>query len=853
MSFNFNLTLDIPKNIKEMSLKDLVAWLEKEDRVKSVKGFNPLQVANILNNIFMKMDLKLDNEQLVFLLDDSIRLLCEASAGSGKTTVSQLKMVKYKLLYGIDGSDILTIAYNDHAADDMQRRHTSLIESIMSQRIDGVKLNDRIVCRTFHSNALAWITEYATKCGITNKETIVISDHTANKLMQKALESVFKKLYTGEDGNLTKQIEPHMVPAMLDYLSYAEEKMLSVEDSVGLPKFMDIKLEKEVVSEVINRFNKLCVFNSTYTFSKILVLFYELLKNNQDVRERVQKAYKVLLVDEYQDMSPLMNEIISLMICDDTIFNAIGDGDQSIYSFKGTDSLNCLKFKDYFPKGKVISMGANRRCRKNIVDTAKKILSINTLRYPKELYSVKDGGSVTTIPYDDNVSEYNLIINELKNVPTDELFDICIAYRNKDSSLLLTKMLLDARIPFTVKSGYEPYKDILSSSLYDIFAMLKQPSSKAYQLDTLYKLTPASKAQVRELINKQTADGDMIHYLDYNWDSLGTVSNSIMRCLTQIKECEDAVRSNASMGNYFNKIFNLFKMYYWNWVKDQMKFPQDLEDSIINDYTTNLSYAKFREQYHEKIEIRDRFASSGIGVRLTTFHGLKGLEFTKAYLVDLDNDIFPNYKKIEKDCNGNMDAEMAEKEECTRLFYVACTRPKDDLVVLYNKSNPSIYIDLLRQDDSKVLTQKVEEVAEESLDIDNMFDDMFKDSEKMEVDFDNIDLFEEMSMNSDSSDIEDMTTSEDTHDILLEDFEIPLSIPDDEEEISIDVEGLQLAELEPLELNDIQTRDEGQDLTDMLKQMEEVKSVVEVKEDKTLSKTRGGLKGTLGIFDLLSD
>ena len=148
---DYKLEMDIPSNIRSMTLKELVEW--EGDRIKPTGSFNALQTANILNNILMKIGIKLDNEQMLFLLDDSKRLLCEASAGSGKTTVSQLRMIKYKMLYNIDGSDILAIAYNDHAASDMQKRHTALIEQIMSQRIQGVKLNDRIVCRTFHSNA----------------------------------------------------------------------------------------------------------------------------------------------------------------------------------------------------------------------------------------------------------------------------------------------------------------------------------------------------------------------------------------------------------------------------------------------------------------------------------------------------------------------------------------------------------------------------------------------------------------------------------------------------------------------------------------------------------------------------
>lgn len=771
MSHDFDLTLDMPKGVSEMKLDDIVKWLEQNNRVKCAGNFKPIQVANILNNIFIRVGLRLDNEQMIFLLDDSNRLLCEASAGSGKTTVSQLKMLKYKMLYGIDGSDILAIAYNDHAAEDMQRRHSQLVDEIMSQRINGVKLNSRIVCRTFHSNALAWIKEYAPKCGITNRETIVITDLNETKFMQNALESALRKI---DAGSKKIEITPNMVPDLIAFNSYIEERMLKVEECETLPKFTDISLPLGVVSASISKFNKLCDFNSMYTFSRILVKFYELLRDNEDVKKRVQGAYKVFLIDEYQDMSPLMNEIIFLMLGDNVTFNAIGDGDQSIYSFKGTDSLNCLKFKNYFKDGKVVSMGANRRCRKTIVDTARNILSINTLRYPKELHSIKDGGSVKTVPYETQSEQFNIIVHDIKNIPTEELYKICIAYRNKESSLLLTKMLLDARIPFIVKSGYEPFKDTMSRSLYDIFAMLRNPTNKAYHKSALYKVLPANRQQIAQVINDMGDDSGLVHYSKYDWSVLGGMANSIQYCISILMECEECVKNKSvPMKNYFNKVHNLFCKYYWNWVREQTRFPVGLEESLIRDFGSERPYSEFIKWYHEQAEIRDRFASNGIGVRLTTFHGLKGLEFDKVYLVDMQESIFPNYKKIEKECAMNEQAELEEKEECVRLFYVACTRPRDELVVMYNSNEPSTFIDLLHVRD-------VEQVKEKR-----------KEDVSIEEDFDLSDIIEEdeFNINTEIADTEvvEEKINQSLVDVNVEEFQVP-DIADEEITIDIDID-----------------------------------------------------------------
>lgn len=801
MGMSYNLTLDIPDNIDGMSVTDIVNWLSKKGRMADIEKFNHQQVSNILRNIFSRIGIEPDKEQMIFLLDDSKRLLCEASAGSGKTTISQLKMIKYKLLYGIDGSDILAIAYNDHAADDMMSRHQKLIEEINTQRISGVSLNGRIVCRTFHSNALGWVKEYAKLCGVENKENMIISDLNESKFMQKALESTLKSVNANRTQATEINLKPAMVQSLIAFNSYIEEKMLSVDDCETLSKFKEIGLDVEIVKKVIEKFNKMCNFNSMFTFSRILVMFYNLLKDHEDVRTRVQNAYKVLLVDEYQDMSPLMNEIIFLMISENTTFNAIGDCDQSIYSFKGTDSLNCLKFKDYFNNGRVISMGANRRCRKEIVDSARKILSINKLRYDKKIYSTKEGGSVRLVPYTSCAEEYNQIAESLKDVEVSELYNYCIAYRNKESSLLLSKVLLDNKIPFVVKSGYEPYKDAMSTALYDIFAMLKQPRSSGYHKTVLYKITPATKSQVLKVIESQASHGEMLHYLEYDWSSLGSIGGKVVQALTIVKECEDALKSGALMCNYFSKIYKLFAMYYWNFVKEQTKFPLNLEESIIYDYTRDIPYAEFIKKYNNKIEIRDRFAKSGVGVRLTTFHGLKGLEFNRVFLVDMDDGIFPNYTKIEKECKDNPEEELIEKEECVRLFYVACTRPRDELVVMYSEYSPSIYIDLISSSvREKITRQAAEELdrMDKSYDIDDIdFDigdlDLVEDETFLEdsgIDLDDFDVSEDDSFDVDAQTDESSTAPEENdsdeyviHDIAVEDFQVP----EDDEEITIDI------------------------------------------------------------------
>lgn len=791
---DYNLELDTPKNIKEMSLSDLTTWAG--DRVLPAHlstglsyapkvEFSPSKVAVIFKNICKRFHkpIDLDNEQMLFLLDDGKRVLCEASAGAGKTTVSQLKLVKYKLFYGISGRDILSIAYNDHAVADMIARHEQLIAEINNTHLtaitskdardlapagvepeepSAIKLDYFLPCRTFHKNAMVWLNHFKSKCHLTtigDIEANILDTKDEQTLMQRALEAVIKtehdeELQAGKP--LTSFFKPQTTPLLIKWKSYMEVTMLEESEWDTYPQFNEIGLDPMTVNLIFNKYNALCKTHSKIQMTETLILFRNLLRDDEEVRKTVQEAYKVILIDEYQDMSPLMNNIIELMVGEDTILNVIGDGDQSIYAFNGTDSLNCLKFKQTFNNGRVLSMGANRRCRSNIVNAAKHLLDLNTLRYKKDLYSTKEGGTIRTIPYNTSVEQANFILSELKGLTKEELNNTCIAFRNNASADLLAKVLLDNNIPITVSEGHVPYRDILSTMIHNMFQFLDMPKSTSLHLTVLPTVLPASKQQVYNVI-KESMKGkekNTLSFDEYNWELLNSsLAAKVRNVIDQLLEYRREMKSGASMADLFPKMMRLCSMYYWNWVKEQRNFSSELEQIIKEDFIVNKPYKQFLNDYLKMMEAKSKLITvSGRktkekhigqqGVLLATFHKLKGLEFDRVYLIDLEDSIFPNYSKIERDFEGNPEMILNMKEECVRLFYVACTRPKDELVLCYNKANPTCYLPMIVEGiHIREEVRKREEEEKKMREVDDTFnidltDDMIIESEESDVDAD---------------------------------------------------------------------------------------------------------------------
>ena len=154
----------------------------------------------------------------------------------------------------------------------------------------------------------------------------------------------------------------------------------------------------------------------------------------------------------------------------------------------------------------------------------------------------------------------------------------------------------------------------------------------------------------------------------------------------------------APMKSYFRKLFSYVDMYFW-------KFKKKLNDNPIDDlfevfiyelFNSDLTYPEFSEEIIKRKELLSRYSEMQTGLAVSTLHGLKGLEFDNVIIVNMDDELFPNYPLIESK-EYPEDTELTLKEAERRLFYVAITRARDNLTIYYNEENPSIFIRDVRE------------------------------------------------------------------------------------------------------------------------------------------------------------
>lgn len=666
----------------------------------------------IIKILFEIFGFRLEPDLLYFLADNTTKQLCLAPAGGGKTTSMNAKLVceklyrRSKLHEGmIQGSEILCLVYNKHNVKDVSDRHKELVSKLKLSGIKGVdSIDDDLQVSTIHSFCNKWIQTYKAECGLVGFN-ILNNENSKSTLMGLAVKNVIKKQGYDLDA---KEINCN---DLLQLYNLMREKMLDWNSVVTNDKFIDLDLPVEFIQSVFGKYDAVKRRKNQYDYTDVLQKFFELISTNEEALERIRSNYEYYCVDEMQDLTPLIMEILKLLTKNSPLV-CIGDDDQCIYPFRGADPQNILKFRETFPKGKVFLLETNRRCPSNVIDIAKKVINSNEDRFVKNIKSVKGQGNIEFISYRDRLGQIQSIINRVSAMSDDEKKRTCICYRNKTCSTSLVNMLVDKGVHFHVLSGSQPFDYGLYKAVFDVLQALQIANSKPL-LYNLYKALPITKAEMGEALKYDPVknvgtDGKITIFME-NIDFGKKMNNQTFMNAWNLLKSISKVINQQPLKTYFIPLLNQIRKYHWNGVVEFMHLDRQEDNDFVANIVKYFSCNKtYREKYSE-YEITKRMIQfdqmTENGVAVSTFHSLKGLEFDNVFIMDLQESLFPNVLGIEmKPYDDETKEQMKETE--TRLFYVAITRAKKNLYLYYSSSDPSIYVTKLLEDINKPVETK---------------------------------------------------------------------------------------------------------------------------------------------------
>lgn len=636
---------------------------------------------------------ELNSQQLAAVTAPPGPSLVIAGAGSGKTRTLTYR-VAFLIEQGIPPERILLLTFTNKAAREMMRRVGDLLRNELSTLWGG----------TFHSVGNRVLRTHAESLGFTRDFSIM--DREDSKDMINACIA---------EANIdTKERRFPKADVLTEIFSLAVNTCRSARQVIKDEYDYFSELAGEI-EDVEKRFAARKKAANAMDFDDLLVLWLRLLKEHPDIAENYQRRFQFILVDEYQDTNHLQGELIDLLASRHGNVMAVGDDSQSIYSWRGANFENIIKFPDRYPKAKVYRIEINYRSTPEILAVANAAIAANTQQFKKELTPArKPGLKPALVACNEGRQQAAFIgqrILELREEGTN-LNEIAVLYRSHFHALELQLELTRRNIPFTITSGIRFFEQ---AHIKDIAAYLKLVINP---LDEL-----AFKRLVRMLPGVGGKAADKL-WSEYRSNLPTAVTGP--RIATALQKCGSVPKKTSVAWAQFvatiaqlesrdaNEPSRLIRLalegHYEEYLKEEYpNFRTRLEDlqqlesfaiqfKSLEEFLTQLALLT-------NVEADDHQPSPDEEqVRLSTIHQAKGLEFEIVFVIMLCEGLFPSSRSVEN--------EKAMEEE-RRLFYVAVTRAKTELYLTWPHLliRPGGSMDMLQQP-SRFLEEIPDELLE---------------------------------------------------------------------------------------------------------------------------------------------
>lgn len=607
-----------------------------------------------------------------------------AGPGSGKTRVITYRIENMVLNNNINPRRILAVSFTKASSIEMKNRALSL---------NNDPRMAKVTYGTFHSlffRILRYFGGYSSESILDEK-----SKRIAIKGIMKGLN-----VENGEDDEIVNQV--------INEISYVKNELMDNID------FTSEILTKDEFTKVYNLYEEYKGQINKIDFDDMLIKTYYLLQNNKTVLDAVRKAYKYILVDEFQDINKAQFEVLKLISNPENNIFVVGDEDQSIYGFRGARPDFLLEFQTYFKGAKKIVLDINYRSKSEIIDTANRLIEKNTNRHEKVIKCTQgEGGSVNYISPHDSEEEAVFIGKEiLEEIKKDyvEYSDFAVIYRTNIQSRALVDVFMDMRIPFIVKDSVITIYDHWTSQ--DILAYLRIGMNLKSNKDWARIINKPFRYISRENINMVKDEEDFINALinkcDLHPKQIKTINDleidlSYLKTLNP-KNAISYIRTSLDYDRYILDYCANRKIK----TNGIIEILNELESSASN-FTTIDEYLSHIDRVKAELSENKKSTHSD-GVIFTTMHSSKGLEFKNVYIIGVNEGTVPHeksyYVEDEKIKNDQI-------EEERRLFYVGITRAQERLCISstlnkYGKKvQKSTFIDDIKRPTEKELNSIV--------------------------------------------------------------------------------------------------------------------------------------------------
>jgi len=589
-------------------------------------------------------------------------LLVVAGAGSGKTRVLTYRVAHLIRACGVKPNEILAITFTNKAAGEMRER----LERMLGQTARAIWI------LTFHAACGRMLRREAERLGYRSTFTIY-DDQDQVRLVKACLEQL------GKD---PKRFSPRGIHAQI---SRAKNELVSPEEYANrVASFWD-----QTVAETYDLYQRRLHASNAVDFDDLLMLTVQVFERFPEALERWRTAFRYVLVDEYQDTNHAQYRLLQLLGGEHANVCVVGDGDQSVYGWRGADIRNILEFEKDFPGTVVVTLEQNYRSTNTILRAANSLIEQNRERKPKSLFSeLGEGDPVRAIEVEDEHAEARFVAAEIASLIDrgHSASEIAVFYRTNAQSRVLEDVLVRQDVPYQVIGGPRFYEraEIRDATAYLSVLVNPQDATSLLRIanrprrgigDTsIQRLVMHAENTGRTLFAAMAdpeaagvapASSRAIRGFHATMESLMALSQELPadevleRVLekTGTLEALEAERTIEARG----RIENLQEL-----VGVAREYRQQTADASLAGFLQDIAL----------VSDQDTISDDRGLVTLMTLHNAKGLEFRAVFMIGMEEGIFPHARSVE---------EQGVEEE-RRLCYVGMTRAMERLTLTHTLS-----------------------------------------------------------------------------------------------------------------------------------------------------------------------
>ncbi len=584
-------------------------------------------------------------------------LLIQAGAGSGKT-----KTLTHRIAYLIATNratayNILAVTFTNKAAKEMRARVAVLLGESADSRSFMPYMG------TFHSICVRLLRQDGEHIGI--PKSFVIFDESDR---QAAIKRASKQLILDEKAFPARALSSLISSAKNELVGPAEYSKTAHSPS------------QKAAAQVFPLYQRALKDAGALDFDDLISCTVELLKNNDAIREKWMNQFKYVMIDEYQDTNAAQYKLVKLLTNTEKNIAVVGDDWQSIYSWRGADFRNILKFERDYPGCAVIKLEQNYRSTKHILDAAHAVITKNQQRSDKELWTAEGNGlPVQILQVASERAEGDALIRRIRNgvdAGQRKYSDYAVLYRTNAQSRSIEEAFVHYGVPYRVVGGVRFYD---RKEIKDVIAYLR------------LIFQPEDKISFERIVNVPTRGlgakslQNFLGWLQYESLSLQTGLLRVNDCpdltpkakkalyeLGEMLESMREVMQNASVSGLIDSL--LRRINYLRSLDDGTPQGEARQENVKELLSVAQEYQDVGiDGFLEEVALvsdLDGTNFDGDAVTLMTLHAAKGLEFPVVFMIGLEETIFPHSRAL---------YDQSEMEEERRLCYVGMTRARQEL------------------------------------------------------------------------------------------------------------------------------------------------------------------------------